>query len=86
MIERRFGPDTVYLTAEAARDSNSVRTNNTVPANIKVYNIRLPDSVFQAVSLLKQVRAKLAVLEPLLRPFLPRRTEDECPETDEAAD
>jgi len=41
-----------------------------VPQNIKVFNLTIPDAVSKQTSLLKQIRAKLAILEPLLMPLL----------------
>ena len=48
-----------------------------VPANIKVFNLALPETVTNQMSLLKQVRAKLALLEPLLRPLVDLLNADE---------
>lgn len=80
VLERRFGAKAVYITATAREDAtgnNSSNTVNKVPSNIKVYNLRVPQSVANTTSLLKQVRAKLILLEPLLTPFLPGSTQND---------
>ena len=77
VLERRFGAKAVYLTAttDASDEVNGAgtasSTRNKVPSNIKVYNLRVAKSVANQTSLLKQVRAKLKLLEPLLKPLLP---------------
>ena len=51
------------------------RTCNKVPEHIKVLNLRLPETITSQTSLLKIVRAKLNLLETLLKPLLPKITE-----------
>ncbi len=41
-----------------------------VPNNITVHNLLVPKAIENTKSLIKQLRAKLSLIEPLLQPFL----------------